>query len=190
MGPDGQPNSAGASTGERTPAAESRADPIRLIGRDGPLAVLDGSIRRAEADGFRVALVRGAAGLGKSRLVAEALARHDRDAERLTARCYRWGTTASFGPWVEALDRALRGRDEGELRDLCGPAFDDLAALLGTVRAIAEPSTRPPSRERFLEGLVTLFDRLSSRRPILVSLDDVHWPTAPPGRRCVSCHGD
>jgi DNA-binding CsgD family transcriptional regulator len=174
MGPDGQPNSAGASTGERTPAAESRTDPIRLIGRDGPLAVLDGSIRRAEADGFRVALVRGAAGLGKSRLVAEALARHDRDAERLTARCYRWGTTASFGPWVEALDRALRGRDEGELRDLCGPAFDDLAALLGTVRAIAEPSTRPPSRERFLEGLVTLFDRLSSRRPILVSLDDVH----------------
>lgn len=174
MGPDGQPGSAGASTGERTPAAASRAGPIRLIGRDAPLAVLDESIRRAEAEGFQVVLVRGAAGLGKTRLVAEVLARHDRDAECLSARCYRWGTTASFGPWIEALDRALTGREEEELRDLCGAAFDDLAALLGTVRAVAVPSTRTPSRERLLEGLVSLFDRLSSRRRVVVSLDDVH----------------
>jgi DNA-binding CsgD family transcriptional regulator len=163
-----------APTGGEHPAVVARASAVPLVGRARQLEELEQQVLRAMTGEFRVALVTGAAGLGKTRLVSEVLSRHGGDAQCLSARSYRWGSTASFGPWAEALDRTLRGRDEAAIRKICGNSLTDLAALLGTARAVAGPSVQTPSRERLLEGLVTIFDRLSSRGPVLVALDDAH----------------
>ncbi|MFQ5967196.1 MAG: AAA family ATPase, partial [Acidimicrobiia bacterium] len=96
----------------------------RLVGRTEDLGQLDRQLERVLSGSFQVALVEGAAGVGKTRLVSEVLARHQDEFTRLTARSYRWGSTTSFGPWIEALDRHLRDRSKPELRLLAGKSLD------------------------------------------------------------------
>lgn len=163
-----------APPGVGAPAAAPRPRELPLVGRAVQLQALEDEVARARAGQFRVALVRGGAGLGKTRLVAEVLARHADDATCLSARSYRWGSAASFGPWVEALDRWLRDLDAERITELCGPWLHDLAGLLGTVRSVAGTPPAPTGRERLLEGLARLLDRLAVERPVLVALDDVH----------------
>jgi DNA-binding CsgD family transcriptional regulator len=163
-----------APSGGRAPVAVARPRELPLIGRTAQLEALEREVTRARAGQFRVVLLRAGAGLGKTRLVAEVLARHADEATCLSARSYRWGSAASFGPWVEALDRWLRDVDAERIVDLCGPWLHDLAGLLGTVRAVAGPTAAPTGRERLLEGLATVLERLGAERPVLIALDDVH----------------
>ena len=163
----GRPRAAGlSSAANRAPA---------LIGRERELATLDEHLRAVGEGAFRVALVVGSAGIGKTRLAAEALDRHAADgALALSARSYRWGGTTSFGPWVEALDRDLRSRPTEDLRQLCTGLRSELAALLPSVEVVTGPADRHTDRSQLLEALVGLLDRLSRERPVLVALDDVH----------------
>lgn len=142
-----------------------------LVGREGALAELDAELERGLAGDFRVALVTGTAGLGKTRLAAEALRHFTGRAICLSARAYRWGGTASFGPWVEALDRHLRHIGRDQARRLCRTS---LASLLTSVEPVDGALQREPQRQELLEGLVDLFDRLSAETPVIITLDDVH----------------
>lgn len=151
---------------------------IALIGRDDTLQTLEAELKLVKSDAFRVALVSGAGGVGKTRVVAEILAKHANDALVMSARSYRLGGATSFGPWVEALDRHLRSRSAEQIRQLCGPALDDLAALLPSVGKIAEGKPDDPNRGRLLDGLAHLFDSLSQERPVLVAFDDLHLADA------------
>jgi len=166
-----------AQDGSRAPAdAAWRGDPgPPLVGRSAELDELDREVYRAQAGEFRVALVRGGAGLGKTRLVGEVLSRHGVEATCLSARAYRWGAAASFGPWAEAIDRWLRDADPDRIAELCGGGLHDLAGVLSTVRAVVgTPSVAAAGRERILDGLVTVLDRMSAERPVLIALDDIH----------------
>jgi predicted ATPase len=69
-----------------------------LVGRRGEMAVLEDELARAAAGEFRVVLLSGEAGVGKSRLGWELLARHP-DAAGMFARSSARG------------DRGLRGVD-------------------------------------------------------------------------------
>ncbi len=158
--------------------AAARTDGVSLVGRDEVLTDLDAAFARSLAGGLEVALLTGGAGIGKSRLLAEAIQRFEGGATRLSARAYRWGVTASFGLWVEALDRHLRGLDASELRRLCGGGSSDLAALLKVVGAAVGTPMREPDRRDLLEALVELLDRLSTDAPLLVTFDDVHLADA------------
>jgi DNA-binding CsgD family transcriptional regulator len=156
------------------PVDSARPRELPLIGRAAQLEALEREVTRSGTGQFRVVLLRAGAGLGKTRLVAEVLARHAHEATCLSARSYRWGAAASFGPWVEALDRWLRDVDAERIVDLCGPWLGDLAGLLSTVRAVVGPTAAPTGRERLLEGLATMLERLGREGPVLIALDDVH----------------
>lgn len=165
----------------RTPTARTpspgtgpvRPEP-RLVGRDEERDVLNEQARLALSSGFRMALVTGAAGLGKTRLVADAAGAHESQAVVLSARAYRWGVTASLGIWGEALDRHLHSLDEDEQRDLCGPFLAELTGFLTVAQGLASDVEREPSREGMLDALVGLLERMGRRGPVLVVLDDVH----------------
>ena len=124
---------------------------------------------------LQVVLVTGAPGVGKSRLVTEAALRHGEGLQCLSARSYRWGTTVSFGPWLEALDRELRRRTPDEIRALCDGVGTELAPLLASVASVVEArSHQAQVRTRPVEALVEIVARMAGERPLLVTLDDLH----------------
>ncbi len=146
-----------------------------LVGRDVLLRRLEGELDQTTAGRLRVVLMLGEAGVGKTRLASELVARHRDRVISLSARAYPLGATASLGLWVEALERRLRLFSETDVLELCGGQVADLAALLPSVSAAAKAQTsddRP--RVRLLSALASLLQRMSERAPLVVTLDDVH----------------
>ncbi|HEV7685348.1 MAG TPA: ATP-binding protein, partial [Acidimicrobiia bacterium] len=151
----------------------------RIVGRSPETAELDGQWQRAASGEFRFVLVVGEPGMGKTRLAAEALEDRRRASIELSARAHPLGDTASFGLWVEALERHLRTLPKQEVARLCGGLLDDLASLLRSVAVVrgAVPDREPP-RPRLLEGLAVLLANLAEQAPVVVVLDDVHLADA------------
>jgi ATP/maltotriose-dependent transcriptional regulator MalT len=148
---------------------------VPFVGRDAQLGWLTSELDEAVAHRLRVALLLGDAGVGKTRLASEFVARHQDGVLALSARAYPLGATASLGLWVEALERRLRAFSDEDLLELCAGHVDDLSALLPSVSAAAniQPDGERP-RIRLLGALARLLQGLSERSPVIVTLDDVH----------------
>ncbi len=162
--------------------------PLRpsLVGRDAEVAALDEQLALVRTGAFRVVLVTGEPGIGKSRLVSE-LAERQRDfAVVVGSRAFELGMTYSLALWVEAFERLLGSAPTAEVRRLCGSSVRDLAlVLLSARRALGsapgkpdgEPDHEPvrePDPERLLRALTELLDNVSAGGPVIVVLDDVH----------------
>ena len=146
-----------------------------LVGRGEEIAVLDREYRRAAAGELRVVLMAADAGVGKTRLAREFLARKRNEIISLPARGYPLGATASFGVWAEAFEHHLRGLRHDEVGALCGGFLDDLATVLHSVAAARGPAAeRAPSRPRLISGLAILLSNLAKRAPVVVLIDDAH----------------
>jgi hypothetical protein len=76
---------------------------------------------------LRFVLMRGEAGVGKSRLGRGLLARH-RDATGIVAQAYPLASSAAFGLWIEALDQGLRDLCDDEAGAMCGDLLDVVLA--------------------------------------------------------------
>ncbi|MGH9267819.1 MAG: AAA family ATPase [Acidimicrobiales bacterium] len=151
----------------------------RLVGRDAELAVLEAERRRANAGELRCVLVLADAGLGKTRLATELLARHRRTTIALSARAFPLGGTAPFALWAEALESHLRTLPADEVVAVCGGFTDDLAGLCRSVAAAGDgaPGAEVP-RTRLLEGVAVAVGNLAARAPVLAVLDDAHLADA------------
>src|SRR5262245_28089128 len=109
---------------EATP--QSRRSSPELVGRREELRTLEDELGRMMGGEFRFVLMLGEAGVGKSRLGRELLARH-RDVTGLVAQAYPMASSAAFGLWIEAVDQVLRTLGDDEVVELCGGLLDDLA---------------------------------------------------------------
>ena len=118
---------------------------------------------------FRLVLLLGDAGVGKSRLGRELLASH-REVTGLVAQAYPLASSAAFGLWIEAVDPFLRPLSDDEVVELCGGLLDDLASLFHRVALVrGSVPERDPPLPRLLQGLAGLIrQRLAAppaRRP-------------------------
>ncbi|MEU2509381.1 AAA family ATPase [Streptomyces sp. NPDC007863] len=170
------------------PPAIRRPERLPLFGRERPLELLvehaRGSAREpgaaAPAGPAPLVVVRGEAGIGKTRLVAEA-------ARRAAAEgvCVLWGTSheaegqTPYGVFVDALDGLLAGCGAEE-RSRVGAEHAGLATLLpslgGGPAAAASPEEE---RARLFRAVAGFLTDLAAARPVLVVLDDLH--AADPG---------
>jgi len=159
-------------------APQSRRSSPELVGRREELRSLEDELSRATAGEFRLVLLLGEPGVGKSRLGRELLARH-REGTGLVAQAYPLASSAAFGLWIEAVDRFLRPLPDEEVVELCGGLLDDLASLFHRVALVrgAVPERDPPL-PRLLQGLAGLIGNVARRRPLVVLLDDVHFADA------------
>ncbi len=150
-----------------------------LVGREREVEALDREMERARAGEFRAVLLIGDAGVGKTRLASELLARHQDDAVGLSARAYPLGATAAFGLWAEALEGHLRSLPGPELSRLCRGLLDDLAGLLRSVAVLrgSAPDREAP-RLQLLEAIADLLVGLTRGGPVMVVLDDVQLADA------------
>ncbi|WP_276572313.1 ATP-binding protein [Microbacterium trichothecenolyticum] len=160
----------------------------RMVGRHTELAAL----LEAYDDGVggvpRTVVVRGEAGVGKTRLVQEFLAlvtadplgaRTDDAPVIAFGQCVDLGPIgAAFGPVRRVLRDLHAAVGTDALRDAAGSAAA-IASLAALVPGIADetPDADEPAGE-FAEAIEVLLERLSQRRHVVVVLEDLQWADA------------
>lgn len=150
-----------------------------FVGRAAELEMLAAELARARAGEFRVVLVTGDAGIGKTALAAEAAHRTGDEVVVLKARASVLGAATPFGLWIEALERHLRTLAPEEVLALAGSAAADLAPLLRSVEACwPGQASREASSYRLMEDLVALVAAVAAAASLILVLDDVHLADA------------
>jgi DNA-binding CsgD family transcriptional regulator len=144
----------------------------RLLERERELASLDALIAEAAAGEGHVGLVEGPAGIGKTRLVAEAKSRAaDAGLRVLTARGGELEREFAFGVVHQLFGPALAD-EEVRAATLTGAA-----AAARSVFAAVEDGEGSGGDASFavLHGLYWLTVNLSAEQPLLLAIDDLHW---------------
>ncbi len=159
--------------------AKRVASPV-FVGRQDELDRLTAALDEAAGGRFRVVLVGGEAGIGKSRLVTEFSARASATGARvLDGACVPLGeSSVPYGPIVEALRRFIRSAERGERDGVLGPAMGELGRLLPELAETPDPGLRSApawARGRFFEALIGVLERLAARAPLLLAVEDLHW---------------
>lgn len=156
-----------------------------FVGRDGPIARLREALDEAATGRLRRVNLVGDAGLGKTRLVEEFLARERAAGTRiLTAWCEREGTTAPLSPFAqlvrEALDLGSDPANEIEpssveaLLEEYGLA-DHATELLGLLGRAGHSAAPPKGGAAALLAFGALVARLAQDDPLVVFVDDWQW---------------
>ncbi len=164
-----------------------------LVGRATELNALDAALRRAEGGTPAIVLIGGDAGLGKTRLVDEFAAGARQSGTRvLVGGCVDLGGEGvPYGPFLEALRALGRELQPEALAVLLGDVGPELVAVApGFARFLTLPdevaagtAAGAPSasaggatdQARLFELTLALVDRLSSDRPLVLVLEDLHW---------------
>ncbi len=141
-----------------------------LRGRSAELDAIGAALDGAAAGEQRILLIDGEAGIGKSRLLAEA-------AEQATARGFL--VAAACGDEME------RSRPFGVIADALGctrtaedPRRHAIASLLTGRDRVTGPvtvSSDPGLRYRVVDALCDLVSALAADQPVLLALDDLQW---------------
>lgn len=176
-------------------ALSGRAIASDLVGREAELAVLDAALAALTAgSGGALALV-GDAGLGKTRLLAEAERRAGGRARWLEGRCLSIGGSLGFHPFADLFSRwcdAVEGEGEGatlarleaRARDELADEADECVPFLATLMGLPPPERdrarleriAGDARERLVLGAVTrTLQRLAERGPLVIAFEDLHW---------------
>lgn len=141
--------------------------PLPFVGRESELD----RVRRLLADGPVLVAIGGEPGMGKSRLMDEALAAMA-PGELLVASCSPFPEPYTLAPIVDALSRRLPAGEHVELSQLGGalrPLFPEWADWLPTT---PEPSgSAATDRHRLLRATAELLDTLGVH---VLALDDAH----------------
>ena len=154
-----------------------------LIGRAAEMAALDEALGRAERGSPVVVLVGGEAGIGKSRLTAEAAARaRTRGDLVLEGGCASLGSGEGlpFAPIAEALRGWLRSASRDLVEAIIDPTTRELGRLvpelLGDGRDAALPDVPPEwAQMRLFDAFLVLLERLGERQPVVLVAEDLHW---------------
>lgn len=160
---------------------------LPLVGRERELDLLGLAYRRAVSGRSVLALVSGAPGQGKTRLVGEFLARLEPTARVLRARCRPTGELGARNPLHELL--TCEGVDASSpegLTESLGGLFDDATERDRVGTAVAHSAGLAVNRE--LESLPTgqrqdevvnawrrYLGAFAREKPLVVWVDDLHW---------------
>ncbi len=147
-----------------------------LVGRQLERARLDEALSAAWQGSGQVVVIRGEAGIGKTRLVTQLHARAlEKGARVLLGRAYETEQTLPFGPWLGALRGAGVARDAA-LLDTVGRVWRaQLARLLPEVGPAPPPAATGADTLHLFECVARLIAALAARQPLLLVLEDLHW---------------
>ncbi len=183
-----------------------------LVGRTRELGLLEDAFQRVvDGSACELVTVMGPAGVGKSRLTGEAIARLGPRATVLQGRCLSYGDGITFWPIASVVMDAI-GMEERDTQAQARRKVSELLASTAGVDADAADDELVSDGLGSLLGLrehavgiqetswaVRRFlERLAARGPLVVVFDDIHWgeatsstcsttwPTGSARRRCSS----
>src|SRR5438128_1915779 len=152
--------------------------PTLLLEREAELAALEAMLAAAQSGDGRMVVVEGSAGIGKTRLLAEARALATAaEFEVLTARGGELEGQFAFGIVRQLFEAPLAGANVELRADLLAGA----AGLSASLFASAPTGGAEGAESSFatLHGLYWLAANFASCKPMLVVVDDLHWADEP-----------
>jgi AAA ATPase domain len=155
-----------------------------FVGRVPELGALARHLAAAGDGAGRIVLVSGDPGIGKTRLVEQALSACP-PGRLLWGRCHEGAGAPAYWPWIEALRRLVEAMPADDLGRALGSGAAEVARVLPEIRArlprIAPPPFAPLDTN---EARFRLFDALGrfvyavAADPLVVALDGLHWADA------------
>jgi predicted ATPase/class 3 adenylate cyclase len=153
-----------------------------MVGRERELALLEDAFDRAVGErACHLFTVLGAAGVGKSRLLTEALRQIGSRATVVTGACLPYGEGITFWPALEVVKQATGITDDDTAERARAKIEDALAgeesAALAAERAAALVGIDEAgaTAEEGFWGVRKLLEALARRRPLVVVFDDANW---------------
>jgi predicted ATPase len=149
-----------------------------LIGRASERALLYQLIERTRSEQGQVVLICGEAGIGKSRLLAEAKAQAAGDFLILQGNCFQVDSSYPYAPLLDLL-RAFAAQSPLAIAD--DSIVREFARLLPELaQSLPGPLPAPlpdPEQEkrRLFADLTRFFKELTDQQPVLLIIEDLHW---------------
>jgi predicted ATPase len=164
-----------------------------LVGRESEVTLLLERWAQSQDGRGQVVLLRGEAGIGKSRLVEALRERVRREgATRIAFRCSPYYQNSALYPVIDHLQRFLQWQRhdtpeakldtlERVLRTYRLP-LEDVVPLFATLLSVPLPERYPPlnltpqrQRQKTQEALVAWLLEEAERQPVLAVWEDLHW---------------
>jgi ABC-type transport system substrate-binding protein/DNA-binding SARP family transcriptional activator len=181
------PVAGGAVVEAVLPGGQNPLDPVfrgRLVGREPEMAFLRDRYEEARGGHGSLVLVRGEAGMGKTRLMEE-LANHTswQGATALKGRCYEFERILPYQPVAELLQTALSTIAPSDLTGFPPWILHELIYLVPALseklvehRASSEVSWDQKQTHLF-QGVAHFLISLSTGGALVLILEDLHWAT-------------
>lgn len=153
-----------------------------LVGRAPYVESLRRLLSQARSGHGRVALISGEAGIGKTRLVAEAKTEGRREGFLfLQGQCFEQDRAVPYAPLLDLLRTFIATRSADQVAHLFAPAAVEVVKLLPELASLLHDAPSPPQLEpeeekrRLFRGLIQLFPSLATVQPLLLVFEDLHW---------------
>lgn len=156
-----------------------------LVGRAVDLTSLQALIDQTKQGKGQVALISGEAGIGKSRLVAEAKTyAANQGFLLLQGNCFQTDRVFPYAPFLDLLQAYFsRSFPQTERHDLVPFAQElsqflpDVTPLIPESTPLLVPSAADPQQEkrRLFALLLHFFTQQTTHQPLLFILEDLHW---------------
>jgi DNA-binding CsgD family transcriptional regulator/tetratricopeptide (TPR) repeat protein len=153
-----------------------------LIDRVSELATLYTLIDQANNDQGRVALLSGEAGVGKSRLVAEAKAyAATKGFHVFQGNCFQTDVSYPYAPLLDLVRSSAANQLAAIIDSGLAPFARELYQLLPDVLPVPPdqtplaPSDPEQEKHRLFTALAHFFTSQANEQPVLLVIEDIHW---------------
>ncbi|MGA7475847.1 MAG: AAA family ATPase [Thermoplasmata archaeon] len=150
--------------------------------REAELDTVCRSLEGASRGEGSILILSGEAGIGKTRLVEEAMRRMEALGLRsLKARGLPGDTSPPYSYWAEVAREYLRDLAPALLAKVVGEQAADIAKLAPELtERLGNPGAPPgldPDQERlrFYDGIVRFFENIARQTPLMIFFDDLQW---------------
>jgi class 3 adenylate cyclase/tetratricopeptide (TPR) repeat protein len=168
-----------------------------MVGRDRETDILNRCVEDLQRARGQIISIVGEAGLGKSRLKIELREGLPEGVSWLEGRCYAHTQTTGYAPFIQILKaafqlgsaepqvvartklRAALGSLVGERYEQVQPAVAHLLDIELEPGQLHGPSLDPRAlQSQLLTAMRTLIEALSTRKPLVLAFEDIHWADA------------
>jgi tetratricopeptide (TPR) repeat protein len=163
------------------PSDRRMESPI-LVGRAQPQQALGRALEAGRGGRGQVLLLAGEAGIGKSRLIAEARSNPAAQAFlMLQGNCFEPDRVMPYAPLLDLLRAFIAAGPPEQVSRCLAPTAQELVKLLPELATLlpdvapSSPLESEPEKRRLFQALARFFTGLATEQPVLVIVEDLHW---------------